>query len=184
MTVIINLVGGPCCGKSTTAAGLFAKMKLSTKSKVELVTEVIKDHVYDENKKVMEDQILITAEQNHRLMRLQDKVDFVISDASLLNGLVYNEFYNVTDNTGDYLSLSLFNRYENIVFLLPRKTSYDQYGRTQTEDEAKQIDELFLKTLDHHNTWYYDMREYTHEEMPDRILDILADEFHAERNEG
>jgi nicotinamide riboside kinase len=156
-TVVINLVGGPCCGKSTTAAGLFAALKLKSKQKVEIVTEVIKDYVYDENKMAMQDQVLITAQQNHRLFRLNGKVDFVVSDASLLNGIMYNEFYD-----------------DNIVFLLPRKPEYDQYGRSQTLEEAKELDAIFVKNLEEMNIPFIDMREYTHEEMPTIILEILS----------
>lgn len=174
-TVIINLVGGPCSGKSTTAAGLFAQMKLRTDRKVEIVTEVIKDYVYDENKGAMNDQILITAQQNHRLQRLQGKVDFVISDASLLNGVIYNDFYKEHDKISSQLALDLYGEYDdNMVFLLPRKPEYDAYGRTQTLEEAKQIDRLFVKHLQDLEVDYFDMTRYTHEEMPEKILDILS----------
>ena len=173
MTVVINLVGGPCCGKSTTAAGLFREMKLKTKKKVELITEVIKDHVYDENKMAMLDQILITAEQNHKLFRVDGKIDFSISDASLINGVVYNDFYSSTDELSNKMSLDLYHRYENITFLLPRKPEYDAYGRSQTLEEAKQIDELFLKNLKELNLPFHDMRMFSHEEMPSRIMEVL-----------
>lgn len=174
-TVVINLVGGPCSGKSTTAAGLFHIMKLKTKYKVELVTEVIKDFVYDENKGGMMDQVLITAQQNHRILRLQGKVQFIISDASLLNGVVYNEFYDDVDNISTELSQKLYDKYDNLVFFLPRKPEYDQYGRTQTLEEAQQLDELFEKNLCNLGVQFEDMREYTHEELPEKILDILIE---------
>lgn len=177
MTVIINLVGGPCTGKSTTAAGLFAALKLHSKQKVEIVTEVIKDYVYDENKMAMNDQVLITAQQNHRLFRLNGKVDYVVSDASLLNGIIYNEFYNDPANISSKIAFELYNQYDNIVFLLPRKAEYDQYGRSQTLEEAKELDELFVRNLEQMNIPFIDMREYTHEEMPNRILKILSETF-------
>lgn len=174
-TTIINLVGGPCSGKSTTAAGLFAAMKLKTKKKVEIVTEVIKDFVYDDNKGAMDDQILITAQQNHRLRRLQGKVDFVISDASLLNAVIYNEFYKDPHNLSTQLSKDLFDEYDdNIVFLLPRKPEYDQYGRTQSLEEAKELDRIFVNKLNELEIDYFDMRDYTHEIMPEKILHILG----------
>ncbi|AMM43705.1 thymidylate kinase [Pectobacterium phage vB_PcaM_CBB] len=176
-TIIVNLVGGPCCGKSTTAAGLFAKMKLHSKQKVEIVTEVIKDYVYDENKMAMQDQVLITANQNHRLFRLNGKVDFVVSDASLLNGIVYNEFYDDANNISSIIAHNLYHQYENEVFLLPRKPEYDQYGRTQTLEEAKEIDRLFVENLDALKIPYIDMRQYTHEEMPERILEVLSAKY-------
>lgn len=175
-TKIINLVGGPCSGKSTTAAGLFATMKLKTDQKVEIVTEVIKDYVYDENKGAMQDQILITAQQNHRLRRLNGKVDFIISDASLLNAVIYNEFYNDSNNLSTKLSIDLYNEYDdNLVFLLPRKPKYDQYGRTQSLEEAQVLDRLFVNKLHDLDVDYFDMTRYTHEELPTVILHILSD---------
>ena len=174
-TKIVNLVGGPCCGKSTTAAGLFAAMKLKSNQKVEIVTEVIKDYVYDENKGAMNDQILITAQQNHRLQRLQGKVDFIISDASLLNAVIYNEFYHDSGNLSTKLSKDLYDQYDdNIVFLLPRKPKYDQYGRTQTLEEAKELDRIFVNKLHELDIDYFDMSNYTHEIMPEKILGILS----------
>jgi|AGFS01.1.fsa_nt_gi hypothetical protein len=181
ITKIVNLVGGPCCGKSTTAAGLFAAMKLKSDQKVEIVTEVIKDYVYDENKGAMHDQILITAQQNHRLRRLQGKVDFIISDASLLNGVVYNEFYKDSKNLSTQLSIDLFNEYDdNLVFLLPRKPQYDQYGRTQSLEEAKHLDRIFMNKLHELDVDYFDMTRFTHEEMPEKILEILGSMFKFE----
>lgn len=177
MTIVINLVGGPCSGKSTTAAGLFHQMKLKTNEKVEIVTEVIKDYVYDENTMAMKDQVLITAQQNHRLFRLDRKVDFIISDASLLNGIIYNEFYNDANNISSSISLHLYEQYNNIVFLLPRKPEYDQYGRTQTLEEAKRIDQLFVENLTNLNINFVDMRQFTHEEMPEKILEVLNLKF-------
>ena len=177
-TVVINLVGGPCCGKSTTAAGLFAALKLRSKQKVEIVTEVIKDYVYDENKMAMQDQVLITAQQNHRLFRLNGKVDFVVSDASLLNGIIYNEFYNDPGNISSSIAYNLYQQYHNEVFLLPRKTEYDQYGgRTQTLEEAQELDLLFVENLKAMNIPFIDMRSYTHEEMPTRILEVLSAKY-------
>lgn len=180
-TKIINLVGGPCCGKSTTAAGLFAAMKLKTDQKVEIVTEVIKDYVYDENKGAMHDQILITAQQNHRLRRLDGKVDFIISDASLLNAVIYNEFYKDSNNLSTQLSIDLYNEYDdNLVFLLPRKPQYDQYGRTQSLEEAKELDRLFVNKLTDLDVDYFDMTRYTHELMPEKILEILSNVYDFE----
>lgn len=176
-TIVVNLVGGPCSGKSTTAAGLFALIKLQTNKAVELVTEVVKDHVYDENKEALQDQVLITAQQNHLLKRLQGKVDFVVSDASLLNGVVYNEFYQDGDNVSTVLSKQLFEQYNNIVFMLPRKRKYDQYGRSQSEEEAKQIDQIFIDKMTHLGVDYVDMRGFSHEELPKAILKVLTERF-------
>jgi len=176
MTKVVSLVAGPGAGKTTTASGIFHNMKLEQKHKVEQVTEVIKDAVYDENKGVLADQLLLTALQNHSLHRLLGKVDYVISDACLLNGIVYNRFYGQS-GVMDELILSLFQEYDNVVFMLPRKSKYEEYGRSQTEEEAKQLDQLFVQVLEELKIPYYDLREsrVPIRELPELIIKILED---------
>ena len=145
MTKILNIFGGPGCGKSTTAAGLFSLMKLDGYN-VELVTEAAKDHVWDESFFVLENQLLITAQQNHRLRRLVDKVDYVITDSPLLLGALYatKEF-----DTGWYREFieHLYEMYDNIEIKLNRVKPYTSVGRLQTEDEAIKIDFIITDML-------------------------------------
>ena len=158
MTKIISLVAGPGAGKSTTAAGIFHHMKVKQDFKVELVTEAIKDAVYDDNRGMINDQFLLSATQNHLLHRLIGKVDFVISDACLLNGVVYNRFFG-TPSKLDSVLVDLFQEYDNTVIMLPRKEKYEAYGRMQTEAEAKQLDKLFIEVLTELNIPFYDLSD-------------------------
>lgn len=50
--IIINLYGSPGSGKSTAAAYIFSKLKMKG-VECELVTEVAKDLVWDENSKAL-----------------------------------------------------------------------------------------------------------------------------------
>jgi len=78
---VINLFGGPGSGKSTTAAGLFQKMKLKHMS-VELISEYAKKLVYSNRlENMLDQQEYIFAKQNNMLHMLRDKVDFVITDS-------------------------------------------------------------------------------------------------------
>lgn len=173
---VINLIGGPCCGKSTTAAGLFSYIKLHCNNSVELVTEVVKDYGYDRNQSAMEDQVLMTAEQNHKIRRLIPQgIEFAVTDASLLNGIVYGQHYAIDD--GDVVQdmvHGLFHKYDNVVFLLPRKPHYDAYGRSQSEEEAMVIDDRMVEALDFNGIEYYDMRAHKHTELPVAIAEILV----------
>lgn len=143
---VINLFGGPGCGKSTTAAGLFHLMKLEDYN-VELVTEYAKDMTWEERHNILQDQLYITAKQNRRLLRLQDKVEWIVTDSPLILGLNYM--------TPDYLGgtykkllLELNNSYNNINIRLIRTKSYNPIGRNQTELEAKEIDKNILQILE------------------------------------
>ena len=55
-TLVINLCGGPGTGKSTLSANLFAKLKMAGVD-VELAPEYVKDLVWEESFKKIENQI-------------------------------------------------------------------------------------------------------------------------------
>lgn len=145
----VNLFGGPGCGKSTMRAGLFFNLKNSG-IKVEEVTEYAKDVTYEGNTQLLSDQLYILANQNRRLTRLSDKVNVAISDAPLLLSLHYVPL-EYLPNTFNALALELFNTYNNMNFFLTRMKPYAKFGRTQTEEEAKEIDVSIKSLLSKHD---------------------------------
>ena len=173
MTVIVNLISGPGCGKSTVAAKVFALLKENGYS-AELVTEYVKDIVYDDNTGELKDQLLISAQQNHRLHRLEGKVDFAICDASLLNGIIYNQFYECSDDTFDALLLKCFNNYDNENFFLPRLHTYSNQGRTQTFQEAIELDCLFDYFLHDNSIPFHDFRKLDPNNVAQKIFESLT----------
>jgi hypothetical protein len=145
MALVINLIGGPGSGKSTTAAGLFFLMKLAG-LKAELVVEYAKELSYDENWRDLKKQIHVLAEQERRQRRLVDKVDYIITDAPLLTGVAYTtdprDFHAVQESAA-----SLFATYNNVNFVIKRVKPYATYGRNQTEDEAKALDRRLIDEI-------------------------------------
>jgi len=144
MTTYINLYGGPGTGKSTTAAGLFYNMK-HRNFKCELVTEFAKDLAYEGREDV--DQLTIFARQFERMQRLQEKVAYVITDAPLELSLVYAQ--GTERDTPAFRDLireatSLLGSSAHV--FLKRVKPYKQYGRFQTEDEARALD-VRIKSL-------------------------------------
>lgn len=146
MCTVINLFAGPGAGKSTTAAGLFYLMKLKGLN-VELVTEYAKDIVYEEHLSRLEDQMYIFAKQQRRISRLKDKVDYIITDSPLPLSILYNK--NLSENFNKVVMES-FNSYENINVFIGRVKEYKEVSRTQTENQAKELDtelQILLKKL-------------------------------------
>lgn len=150
---VINLFAGPGAGKSTIASDLFALMKWN-KFEVELINEYAKDLTWEENLITLQDQLYVTASQNRKLWRLRGKVDYVITDSPLLLSTVYtpkdympNHFSNMVNEC--------FNMYENINFYIKREKDYNPNGRSQTEDEAREIDSRVLKMLDKFDHKYH-----------------------------
>ena len=148
--IVVNLFAGPGSGKSTTCAGVFAKLKLAGIN-CEMALEYAKDKVWEESNKVLDDQIYVFGKQLHRIFRLKDKVDVVITDSPILLSIIY-------DKTGNkYFSdlvLNQFNNFDNRNYFIERTTVYNPKGRLQTEDEAKEIDKVLLDLLNDCNFEY------------------------------
>lgn len=141
-TKVINFYGGPCSGKSTAAAGLFYKMKLLGYS-VELTDEFAKECVWEGNVPMLKDQLWILAHQNRKLLRLADKVDYIITDSPVLLSPIYREVYDgpLYSDLIDQLALECYNMYDNINFMLSRpRVNFQQDGRAQDEVQSVRID--------------------------------------------
>jgi hypothetical protein len=139
---VINFMGGPGCGKSTSSAGLFHLMKKSG-YKVELVVEYAKELVYDKHFNILEDQMYVLAKQARRMKRLSGTVDYIITDSPLILTIVYNK----GSETLNKLALEEFNKFYNINFMVNRTKKFEQFGRMQNLDESKEIDRIVENIL-------------------------------------
>lgn len=152
---VINLFAGPGAGKSTTAAGIFNHLKNHNK-RCELVTEFVKDLVWDKSHATLRDPLYLLANQHHKLHRmLEHDVDYIIVDSPLPVCLAYMDEY--WKGKLENLVFDMFDRFDNDNYFLIRQKQYMKYGRFQTEDEANSIDthiENFMKQR-------YDMRYIT-----------------------
>lgn len=144
---VINLWGSPGSGKSTTAAGLFHKMKMADYN-VELINEFAKDVVWEGRQYLLADQLYIAAKQNRKLERLRGKVDYCITDSPLLLCLAYKpeNYYNLFD---DFVK-EVWDSYDNINFLIQRTHAYRNNGRYQSEDQTNQIERDIRDILHHY----------------------------------
>ena len=143
-TLYINLFGGPGTGKSTLCAFLFAELKCIDIN-AEMALEYVKDLVYEESTKKIENQIYIFGKQHSRLNRLNGKVDVVITDSPLLNSIVY---YGGDNPHFKELVLFESNKVQSLNFYIARSFKYRQEGRFQNEDGAKKVDDIYKKLLD------------------------------------
>jgi hypothetical protein len=150
MAIVINLFAGPGVGKSTTAARIFSELKLKGVN-CEMALEFAKDKVWEESFKTMDDQIYIFGKQFHKIWRLKDKVDVIICDSPLPISIVYDK-----ENSQAFhqLIMEQFDKFNNYNFLLERSGEYQESGRLQTEEEAKEVDKVVKKVLDENNIIY------------------------------
>ena len=151
-TWVINLIGGPGVGKTTSAALLFGQLKVEFPGIVtEYVQEYAKKLVWIKDYEALNMQYSVTLKQYKLLKQINGQVDFIITDGPLIQGLFYNKYNN--ENTSDVskteaLVLKTFNEFNNInIFLTRGDFEYEEEGRTQTESEAIKVDDILKEML-------------------------------------
>jgi len=150
MTTVINLIGGPGCGKSTLAAELYARMKRNH-MKVEMVREVAKEWAWEGKEITAFDQISIIGEQIKKESSLFNKVDYIITDSPVLLGSFYFDYNHdqrfMNKMVKDYYKFSESKGITFINFVLDRYEEYDPKGRFESEQDAIDIDTAILLYL-------------------------------------
>lgn len=152
MTVVINLFGGSGCGKSTTAALLFARLKLMG-AHVELVREYVKYWAWNDRKVREFDQLYLVGKQSAYESMLYGKVDYIVTDSPILLAGVYQDFRSngkfkyVSKVALDFMDQGRQMGVEYKNFFLARNKPFDPRGRWETEDEAKEIDRFIYSHL-------------------------------------
>ena len=157
-TKIINIVAGAGVGKSVLASQIFHQMKIDGCS-IEFVGEYAKELVYEKNFELLNNQHYVSYKQKEMLKALVGKVDYIVTDGSILHGLVYNILHK--DNISNIEKtekkiLEFYNEFDNITFFLQRNKNYDyeNNGRIQTFDEAIKIDSILEDMLKKHKITY------------------------------
>lgn len=145
-TIVINLFAGPGTGKSTTAAGIFYHLKCQGIN-CELVTEYAKSKVWEDSHKVLHDQIYIFGKQNHKMEILRGKVKVIVTDSPLLLSLLYG----TTSTKFKDLVKEQFDTFDNWNYFLKRVKKYNTAGRSQTLEEAKELDSELMRILYENN---------------------------------
>ena len=141
--IVINMFAGPGCGKSTTAAAVFSLLKMHGVN-AELITEFAKDLTWENRHYTLGNQPYIMAKQYHRMWRVRGQVDVVITDSPILLSLVYGE--SQARCVREYI-IHHFNEFNNVNYYLKRNKPYNPSGRSQTEEEACNLDDQIRKVL-------------------------------------
>ena len=175
MPKIINMISGPCSGKSVLAADLFVHMKKKG-IHVEYLQEYAKKLVWLKAFEMLNNQHLVSYKYYKSIKALSEcnDIDYIILDSSLINGLYYNR--NNLNNLSNVekteaLILKYFEEFDNINFFVKRgKHEYEQAGRLESEQESKSIDIHLEKILHHYEISFNTVQIGEH----DTIEKILA----------
>ena len=151
-TIVINISGGPGTGKTTIAAELFSKLKEKGYD-VENVSEFAKELVWEGRSEAFNDRLYMHAEQNHRLMQMNGKLDYIITDSPLFLTSVYNSHYLKSKFSQSYnkmidsVTKETFNYYNNRTYYLERNSGYKTIGRRENRETALEIDKEIIDYL-------------------------------------
>lgn len=138
---VINLFAGPGAGKSTTAAYVFARLKM-LEMNAEYVSEYAKDLTWE--RLPIKNQVLVLGKQLQRLVRIDGQVDIAVTDSPLILQTLYNGHVESLNR----VAFDLFALYDNSNYYIRRVKPYAQVGRSQAEETAKEFDVACLHMLE------------------------------------
>lgn len=150
--IVINLIGGPGCGKSILAAKLFVKFKLKYIS-CDISFEYIKRKLREKALKVIQSQIYVFGKQQFQLFTMRDEVLVTITDSPIVLSAIYDKTKCPHLKA---LILKEFNSYNNFTYFIERdkNAEYEQEGRYQDLKGAKKVDRMVKKFMDENNIPY------------------------------
>lgn len=168
-TIVVNLFGEPSVGKSTCAMDITVKLKRKGIN-AEYVSEFAKDKLYENNGEVFKHQEYLFGKQSFKMGRVKNKVQVMVVDSPLILNIVYNQD-KILGEEFNRTVLNVFNSYNNKNYLLTRNHSYENEGRFQNEEEAKEVREQIIKKLIEFNIDYelIDSSEESCEYIADKI---------------
>lgn len=143
--IVVNLLAGSGAGKSTNASRLFAMLK-DEGIEVELVSEWVKDMVWEGRTKIFGCQDYIFGKQLWKQMRVAPNVEVIITDCPIILSALYDPEQRPIFKEH---VLETFHKFNNMNFFLNRVKPFNPNGRNEkTVEEARENDKKLMEMLD------------------------------------
>lgn len=153
-TIVVNLIGAAGSGKSTLASEIFAKLKREGYN-CEYVSEFVKKSVYENNMTILNNQLIILANQYYNMDILRDKVNIIVTDSPIILSIFYNQnnhskenTFKIPDEIFKKLILYIHGTFDNLNFFIVRNHEYKREGRYQDEDQVKLEEAKLMNMMD------------------------------------
>lgn len=173
MSKIINIFAGPGAGKSMFCMETLAELKKLGCVKgftAEYVSEAAKEYVWT-GSPIMDGsevhQLILLGEQLHKIERLNNNVDLIISDSPLLLNILYNKELKYSY---EEMVLRVFKKYNSKNYFLNRDLTvpYETAGRLQTLEQAIAADKKIKRLLSKHSIPFKEI-DYSPKEVAEEI---------------
>jgi hypothetical protein len=133
-----------------------------------LVSEYIKDRIYEENKTMPSNQIAIFGMEHYNISTKLGKVDVIIHDGSFLNNIVYKVGYN---KEFDDLIISEYKKFKNLDFFIKRgNIEFEDYGRIHNLKQSKELDKIIKETYERYGLSYIEVEA---RDAVDKMIPII-----------
>lgn len=153
--IVINAFAGPGAGKTVSCMDICSELKKRGYN-AEYVQEYAKELVYDKNFEMLdgseENQFEILKKQIHRMDRLYEECDFIVTDSPIF----LNEIYN-NNPTPEYSKMidEIYSHYNNFAYFVQRDVShFQEEGRIHNLQESMQKDNEIKAMLEEHDVYY------------------------------
>ena len=146
--LLVNIFGGPGCGKSTMAAGLKYRLGLQGIN-AEIAHEWVKEVIYAGDNPRTYPPSEILHQSTRRIERLTDKVDVIICDSPILMIAIYNKDVQAIAIEATHThNLQQWWEPKPVNILLTRhEGAFDQRGRVHSYEESLKVDEECMNAL-------------------------------------
>lgn len=153
--LVINAFAGPGAGKSVSCMDICSELKKRGYN-AEYVQEYAKELVYEHNMEMLDGseahQFAILKEQVHRMDRLYQDVDFIVTDSPVLLNAIYNS--NPTPEYNEMID-TIFSHYNNFSYFVERDTShFQEEGRIHNLQQSLEKDNEVKNMLKDHDVYF------------------------------
>lgn len=182
-TLICNFLAGPSAGKSTYALGTAYRLK-ADRWLAEYVPEYAKELTWTKNFNTLSKQLHVTAQQYSDILVPYGQVDVVVTDSPFIIGLLYPDIMGHVDKEFENWLIKVFKTFNNLNIFLERNPEghhFQQEGRNQTEEQAKEKDEECLKLLDRHDIPYHRIVSGRKDETLADIMALIKERINAKQ---
>lgn len=160
-TTVINAFAGPGAGKTTSAWIVAAELK-KRGFVAEYVSEYPKELVWEGKFELLDGTIehenAIYMEKKHRIDRLMDKVDFIVTDSPTIQSICFLDDSKVTPAEKEAFTeraLDDWTTYQNFNYFVERDASrYEKEGRIHTLEDSQVIDAKIKAFLNDNGIYY------------------------------
>jgi hypothetical protein len=130
--------------------------------------------VWEERGNIFTDQLYMLAKQNRKLLRLDGKVEYVITDSPIIMSEAYVNDTPYRD-TLTQLIKEVFLSYNNINIFINRSHEYQEIGRNQTSEEAMELATQIKTLLVKHDVEFteFDSDKVTPEGLLSHLLTLF-----------